>query len=335
MRRTQDFQQKPDQEELLAGLNRRLAAAEQIAVGELDIPTTPQLPVVFVVGPPRSGTTLTMQWLAASQHLAYPTNLLSRFYGAPVIGAQIQALLTDPAHDFNRELGTDFHQAREWASDIGKTSGPLQPHELSYFWRRFFPMDQARRLTDSEWQASDVAGFARAIAGIQTVTGKPFAAKGILGQYNIAQLAEALPTAIFIHTRRDPFFNAQSILRARERVYGDRSVWFSVQPPGWQDYAERDPLEQVVAQVMLTNLAIEEELAEVPGARWIDQPYTAFCSEPDHTWQQLQQASHSVGFPLADRTEPTAPFQATDRVTLEDEESARLDRIITRWGQEA
>ena len=51
---------------------------------------------IFVFGPLRSGTTLFMQWLAASGLTAYPSNLLSRFYQAPHIGARIQMVLTDP-----------------------------------------------------------------------------------------------------------------------------------------------------------------------------------------------------------------------------------------------
>lgn len=331
MRRTEGFQRSSLQEELLSGLNRRLAAAEQIAIDDLEVPAAPTLPVVFVIGAPRSGTTLTMQWLAMSGVFAYPTNLLSRFYKAPITGTQIQSLLTDPSYDFNRELAGDCARGVEWHSDIGKTSGPLQPHEFSYFWRRFFPMDQARRLTVDEWRASDVAGFARGIAGIQTVSGKPFAAKGILGQYNLVHLAEALPTAIFIHTQRDPFYNAQSILRARERVYGDRHVWFSVQPPGWEDYLEQDPLEQVVAQVMLTNQAIADELACISPTRWINQPYDAFCSSPGQTWERLRDAFHALGVRLPDAANTTGAFQSTNRVTLDSGEASRLHKIIAGW----
>ena len=38
--------------------------------------------VVLVVGGPRSGSTVMMQWLASSGVFAYPSNLLSRFYRA-------------------------------------------------------------------------------------------------------------------------------------------------------------------------------------------------------------------------------------------------------------
>ena len=61
------------------------------------------------MGNPRSGTTLFIQWLGISGYLAYPTNLLSRFYGVPCIGAKIQLMLTK--HDSNNDL-FDFNNAR-------------------------------------------------------------------------------------------------------------------------------------------------------------------------------------------------------------------------------
>ena len=53
----------------------------------------PRLPVLFLVGNPRSGSTVFMQFLQSTGAFAVPTNVLSRFYYAPCIGAKIQQLL--------------------------------------------------------------------------------------------------------------------------------------------------------------------------------------------------------------------------------------------------
>ena len=95
-----------------------------------------QYPIVLVFGPLRSGTTLFMQWLANSGIVAYPTNLLSRFYHAPILGAKLQLLLTDPRYSFRKELG-EFVQRVGYLSENGKTDGTLAPNEFWYFWRRF------------------------------------------------------------------------------------------------------------------------------------------------------------------------------------------------------
>ena len=74
-------------EQLLAEINGLLGPVEEQIFNEYRMP---RYPVLFVVGMPRCGSTLLMQWLAQTARFAYPTNLLSRFYAAPAIGARIQ-----------------------------------------------------------------------------------------------------------------------------------------------------------------------------------------------------------------------------------------------------
>ena len=95
--RTGRFRRNPELEKLLEEINNLLGPAEDEIAARFD---RPRYPVVLVVGGPRSGSTLMMQWLARLGLFACPTNLLSRFYRAPFIGAKIQQLLADPIFGF-------------------------------------------------------------------------------------------------------------------------------------------------------------------------------------------------------------------------------------------
>jgi hypothetical protein len=311
--RTAAFARLPDQEKILRELNELLGTAEREA--SHGWPPSPVRPLVLVVGAPRSGTTLMLQWLAASGCFAYPTNLLSRFYGAPYVGARIQQLLTDPVLDYRSEL-EELHAASRttWASEVGKTRGILEPHEFFYFWRRFFPVDQAQKLTDDQLARSDPKGFAAGWAALESAFAKPVAAKGILLQYDIHRLAEWLPTAVFVHTRRDPFFNMQSLLGARERVFGDKGEWFSVRPPEYLALQHADPYTQVAGQVLFTNRSIDAELRLLPPQRKLAVDYEAFCGEPAATWAELQRRFSISGSALPAYGGPPA-FECTNVVT--------------------
>ncbi|MPZ17003.1 MAG: sulfotransferase family protein [Luteitalea sp.] len=332
VKRTTEFAAHSQQEQTLHTLNRLLGHAEMEAVREQA--RTPQRPTVFIVGAPRSGTTLALQWLAASQRFAYPSNLLARFFGAPYMGSRIQQLLTDPAMDYRDELLAAGREDCEWVSDVGKTRGMLQPHEFSYYWRRFFPIDQARKLTDAELEASDAAGFAAGWASIEAVFDKPVAAKGILLQYNLVQLAEWLPLAIFIHTRREPFHNIRSLLNARERVYGTKTAWFSVRPPEFEWLQHEDPYTQVAGQVLFTNESISQELALLPTQRAIQVDYEAFCQHPGEVWSRLQASFEALGFELRGNYDGPPSFQCTNEALLSREEERRIcgayDRLASR-----
>ena len=159
-----EFEGLARHEELLREVNDLLGRAERDAVREI---SGPSKPLVLIVGAPRSGTTLTLQWLAASGQFGYPTNFLSRFFGAPYLGARIQELLTNPEFDYRGELRELYAGAIDWSSQVGKTQGILQPHEFFYFWRRFFPVDQAQKLSDEALAASDPEGFARVWASLE------------------------------------------------------------------------------------------------------------------------------------------------------------------------
>jgi hypothetical protein len=59
-------------------------------------------PFAFIVGAPRSGTTLLLQWFASQGSFSYPTNVLNRFAYAPYTEALNQQMLLNRAYDYSR-----------------------------------------------------------------------------------------------------------------------------------------------------------------------------------------------------------------------------------------
>ena len=219
--RTPGFARNMGLEALLKDINASLWISEQLALADLQ---APRFPLVFVMGPLRSGTTLFMQWLANSGLVAYPTNLLSRFYQAPIIGAKIQLLLTDPRYNFRDELG-EFVQQAEYRSENGKTKGVLAPNEFWYFWRRFLAEPGRDAWTDEELrQSMDTRTMLAELAGMVEVFQKPFAAKGLLFNYNIPFLNSVLDKVVFVQIKRDPVTNVASVLEARKRQLGSEDA---------------------------------------------------------------------------------------------------------------
>ncbi len=297
-------------EELLAELSVLLAPAEEAA---LSLPRERDWPVVLVVGLPRSGTTLAMQWLATSGAFAYPTNLLSRFYAAPAIGARVQELLTNPQFAFRDELEglaapVDFH------SDLGKTRGPLAPNEFWYFWRRFLPTVGIEPIGDLLDEV-DAEGLNAELAAVADVFGKPFALKGLMWVYDLPGAARLLPTAVFLHVERDPVYNAQSLLEARERFFGDRERWYSARPPEAATLDALTPVEQVIGQVVYTQRHIAAGLREVDPTRKLHVRYDAFCRDPASTWRELAVCLAAQGCDLPSYDGP-ARFDDTDQPRL-------------------
>ncbi|WP_304918545.1 sulfotransferase [Methylophaga sp.] len=244
-------------------------------------------PLIMVMGPLRSGTTLFTQWLANTGLVAYPTNLLSRFYQAPILGAKIQLLLTDPRFNFRDELG-EFIQQAEYQSENGKTKGVLAPNEFWYFWRRFLSEPQRDVWTDDELTKSMDSKTLRAeLIGMMNVFQKPFAAKGMLFNYNIPFLNSLFEKVIFIQIKRDPVSNVASVLEARKRQLGNEADWYSFEIPEYHQLKEMDPVTQACGQVHYINKAVDKGLDKVDMNRKLTVQYEDFCAHPELFFKAL------------------------------------------------
>ncbi len=284
--RTAGFRRNPLLEQLLAELGDDLAPAEERLVARYR-GRPAEFPVLLVFGPLRSGTTLFMQWLANTGLAACPTNLLSRFYRAPILGAKIQRLLTEPQYDFRGELG-EFSASVDYRSENGKTQGALAPNEFWYFWRRFLPEPGRDVWSDDELRRDvDAPTLLAELTGLADVFRKPFAAKAMLFNYNIRFLDAILEKALFVQIRRDPVDNAASVLEARQRQFGDAAAWYSFDVPESARLRERDPLEQAAGQVRAIDRAVTAGMATVDARRKLVVRYEDFCADPAALFAEL------------------------------------------------
>jgi hypothetical protein len=284
--RTQAFRRNARLEDLLTTLNRLLTCSERAALKHYSSEHK-DYPVVFVMGPHRSGTTLFMQWLANSGAVAYPTNILSRFFGAPLIGAQIQLLLTDRRYDFRNEI-LDFDSVISFDSEIGKTRGALSPNEFWHFWRRFLPFKELDWLPDDElFEVADHRNLVAELTGLTRVFGKPFALKSMILNYNIPFLDAIFADALFVQIKRDPVANVASILEARQRQLGSQRGWHSFKIREYRELKDLDPIMQSAGQLHYINKAVTRGMADVNASRRFVVEYEEFCANPRMVFDRL------------------------------------------------
>jgi len=232
-------------DDLLKELEELFGPVEQDLMKQF---TAPERPVLLLVGNPRSGSTVFMQFLQATGSFAMFTNVLSRFYYAPFIGAKIQQLLFNSAFDFRGELTTSAAGTGP-ASSLGKTRGPLAPSEALHFFRRFVPYYDPQYLEPNRQAEVDAAGMAAELAALESVFDRPLAMKNALLLYNLNCMRKCTGSSLVLYLKRDPLFIAQSLLLARENHYGRRDIWWSVKPKEYDQLKELDVFPQVAGQV--------------------------------------------------------------------------------------
>lgn len=311
-KRTAAFQRNINLEILLKELSQYLGPLE------LEIEkrfVAPSMPPLFLVGNPRSGTTVLIQFLSLTRQFAIPTNLLSRFYYAPYLGAKIQQLMTDRRFDYKGEL-TDFTGFFDLSSSLGSTSGALAPHEFIHFWRRFLPNYDLEFLKEKQLCYVNKDGLRKGIAAIEYVFEKPFAAKALILQYNLDLLLSIFTKCLILYVMRKPLFIMQSILKAREAHYGNREIWWSVKPKEYELLKDMDVYHQIAGQVYFTELAIEKGLRTIPAANQLMVQYEDFCKEPAMVYEQIRTKYSTLGFELKPEYTGPVSFTSSNKIRI-------------------
>lgn len=305
MKRNKTFRPNKALEGLLEQLNSLLAPAEQEVFQRYAFP---RFPVVFIVGCARAGSTLMLQLCARSRCFAYPSNFLSRFYGAPYIGALIQQMLTCSDYRFRDEFA-DVSSSLDFASNLGKTKGLLSPNEFWFFWRRFFPCDGFDYPDAPSLHSSAMQEFVSEIAAIESVFNKPLVLKAQIMNCHIPTLSHAFPHALFIHCTREPLYTAQSLLEARLSYYGTPNGWYSFKPPEYERLKNVDPYRQVAGQVYCTERTVRQGLAQLPEERRLEVGYEDFCRAPHKTFLAIKRKFARQGCRVAWRYEGPETFE--------------------------
>lgn len=291
-KRAGEYKRNDDLESYLKDINFYLKEAELKLLNE----EIKEYPIVFIMGSFRSGTTLLEQWLAGTGEFAYPSNMLSRFYGAPIMGSKIVRLLTEEKYDFRNEI-MDFKRGSSYESSNGKTQGALEPNEFWYFWRRFLPEDIWNYDDEQLMKYVDIRVMTKEMWGIAGEFDKPLVLKGLICNYNIGFLNAIFPKALFIWIKRDLEKTVQSALKARERQYGTCKQWYSFRIPEYEELIKIDNMEeQVRSQIKCINNAVRKGLERVEDEKKIYINYEDFCCSPSDLYFEIYEKLKKQGY---------------------------------------
>ncbi|RMH41580.1 MAG: hypothetical protein D6694_08765 [Gammaproteobacteria bacterium] len=162
----------------------------------------------------------------------------------------------------------------------------------------------------------DVETLKAELAGVMRVFEKPFAAKGMLFNYNIPFLDSIFDKVIFVRIKRDPLMNIQSVLYARERQLGNRDAWYSFDIPEKEELMKLSPIEQAAGQVACINRAIDQGLEYVADERKLAVQYEDFCSSPESFFRAMLSLLSHQGCEVAKDYQAERCFSSSNQLVL-------------------
>jgi len=240
-------------ENILYKMNSAISAANIDSIIKGEVNSKKSFPSIIVTGVPRSGTTLITQLLPSHYNLGYSSNLMSRFYLSPLIGAWMQ----------NQLISDDIHGLKIFNSHHGVTDKIYEPHEFGYFWSGYLNTKSSCHdpLATDDFDASNFISLDNDLTSITKVFGKPAVYKCSISPFFLNYFMDYTNT-YFIHIVRDRKKAVDSILNVRKKRLGSESNWWGIKPYRWEEIVDLTPREQVEWQYDKTIDAINSVAME-------------------------------------------------------------------------
>lgn len=214
------------------------------AISQKDLKYSNDLHPVFIIGVPRSGSTILYQLITNCLDVLYPDNVVNMCRENPYLGFWLsQLMFDDKPHNC-------------FTSNYGRSGALHGPSELGNFWKKWLPVDQ-HFVDFGEIDETSKNEIQTIFYHLITKYKKPLIYKNLAMGQRLRLIKEFAPNAKLIYIKRDPLYNIQSIfIKSRQNC----EQWWSIKPGNWQDLSRMDCLKRSVYQYYYLEKQIQHDL---------------------------------------------------------------------------
>jgi hypothetical protein len=209
---------------------------------------------IFILGAPRSGTSVLYEKLARHPDLAWISNITKKVPRSLLVTRAIM-------------LFRDDHR----------------PTEAKKIWKKFSRSPDASR--PIEEATPRVRRFLRRVVrnNLKLFGKSRFLSKDPGNSLRMEFLDAIFPDALFVHIIRDGRAVAYSALRSRRK----RGAFYGIKIPGWRDLADRPMVEACGLQWERTVEAVIASAEGFPAERYMQVRYEDFTASPEETLEAI------------------------------------------------
>ncbi|MBK3518559.1 sulfotransferase [Carboxylicivirga marina] len=201
----------------------------------------------FIIGPPRTGSTILYQALTQKLDVLYIDNLINMARNNPYIGFWFSQKI----------FGNKSHNSS--SSNHGNTKGLHAPNE-GLFWYKWLPRDRHYIELD-EMNTQSIGQIKELLQAITNRYDKPILFKNLSFSVRLPFVKTTFPEAKIIYIKRNPLYVAQSILLGKRKSNTPANEVWSIKPKEHALLAQMDDeLEQIVWQIYLIEKQIHKDL---------------------------------------------------------------------------
>lgn len=277
-------------------------------------------PPIFIVSPPRSGSTLLYLLAVRKFRLCHFSNFAMTCPASPAV----LTLLGAPfgACDGSSSLDNSFGETQGW-------NGPNQGYRA---WNRWFPTDRDFIAPD-ELSPKHRREMRRTIGLLEKAVRAPFINKWQRNATRVQALHAVFPEAVFLRLRRNSLLTAQSVLLARRELLSSVDAWFSAMPRRYEHDSSKSHAQLAAEQVALLERDLDEDAETVGRERFFVLGYDELCRDPDGALDAFSRwYTARTGSKLRERQRLNLALTESDSIRISDSEVAEIEAAFKALG---
>ena len=270
------------------------------------------LPILFIVGSPRSGSTLLYLALSQALNVSWFTNVTQLFPRSPITAAKW----------FSSKTNNQF-QLRNY---FGNTPGLSLPNDGFSIWNRWYGNDRYAPTVSADSADSMYQFMATWLNSFK----KPLLNKNNRNSLCVRQLSEVFPTAHFIVITRNHADVARSLVRSREFVQGSKhKPWGLLSHSNHKD-DELGYIEDICDQLSQIRDQMSAGLVAVDPLKVTRVRYEDFCGEP---LKSVNSVASRTGVSICNEgIQALSSIRKPNTMLLSIEEEQRLSECLDQYG---
>jgi|GEM_PF-2449890 len=229
------------------------------------------VPLVFIVGVPRSGTTAIYQYLCSVPGTNYIDNVMHLFYWNLGLGKRISKVLF-------RDVPNETLKSKHGKTWMYSWHGPS---ECTPFWNQFFDNSTTHSMVNRTLDKNSGRHLKESVKMLAASGDGPLVIKNLGLSLKVEVLNELFPDALFIYVQRDMQDVKRSVLRVREQMKIKPADWWSIKPSTYSEIKSLHLEQKVERQIFDLRKEMEVQLSNIEEHRILKLDYSSFFADSE------------------------------------------------------
>lgn len=272
-------------------------------------------PPIFIIGPPRTGSTLLTQIITHCFKVCYFSNLMMKFPESPVLIAAMLGYINhcNPGYSFKSNYG----EIDGWKS---------HSHGLKIF-NRWLNSSGRNANKNTEYLSNkNFKEMRNTVSMLEIIFNAPFVNKSQSNSLRIKAISTIFPEALFIRVKRDPVLSAQSVLLYKRTL----NRWTFIKPKNFSEIRFKSDIEKACEIILGIENEIDHQINKIEKDKVLLVRYEELCKSPVLVMDKIKKfyITNQNKYALMERNDIPCSFPCSNNIKIKLEEFKAIQEFF-------